>query len=90
MRQGSDKRPDGQMSDPDLSHIEQGKSSKENFSSNNRKQSNFMHSAESGDLDRFLINRKSTLSRKNLDEEILHSASQPNFSDIFANAGSGV
>ena len=49
-----------------------------------------MHSAESGDLDRFLINRKSTLSRKNLDEEILHSASQPNFSDIFANAGSGV
>ena len=51
-----------------------------------------MQSAESGDLDKFLQNRKSTLnSRKNLEqEEILHSASQPNFSEIFANAGSGV
>ena len=49
-----------------------------------------MYSEQSGDLDNFLHNRKSTVSKKNLEEEILHSASQPNFSDIFANAGSGV
>ena len=90
MRQGSDKRPDQPMSDPDLSHIENGKSSRENQSLMNRKQSNFMYSEQSGDLDNFLHNRKSTVSKKNLEEEILHSASQPNFSDIFANAGSGV
>ena len=63
------------MSDPELSHIENGKSSRENQSLMNRKQSNFMYSEQSGDLDNFLHNRKSTVSKKNLEEEILHSAS---------------
>ena len=79
------------LPDCEISQIKEETQSKEYSQITRNRSSNLVGSVESSDLEN-ILRRQSLLSKKfNAEDDILHSASNPNFEDIFGSAiGSGV